>query len=152
MKVESELRGKGCESGWFRVYHQCFGKCEGLCRPELYSSPESGCIECMDCGLLLSPADFVGHAHRSVENRTCHWGFDAANWRSYLLLARRQQDKPIEVLLRQLDEFKNRYLSPSAAAGGAAASSVMTSTSAIKRKLQVRKSKVKSLVKDPSGG
>ena len=140
MKVESDPDGRGCESGWFRVYHQCFGKCEGLCRPELYRSPESGCIECTDCGLLLTPADFVGHAHRSVENRTCHWGFDSANWRSYLLLARRQaeQQKPIEVLLRQLDEFKNRFLLASAPSTGASAC-LTTTSSAIKRKLEVFK-------------
>nr|SVE73233.1 EOG090X0EYT [Ceriodaphnia reticulata] len=114
---------------WFRVYHQCFGKCEGLCKPELYTSPDAACIECADCSLTLSPADFISHAHRSVENRTCHWGFDSAHWRAYLLLARRQQQpQPSnDVLLRQLDEFKNRFSSSSAAATAAAG--------AVKRKL-----------------
>ena len=102
----------GSSARWFRVYHQCFGKCEGLCKPELYTSPDAACIECADCSLTFSPADFISHAHRSVENRTCHWGFDSAHWRAYLLLARRQaQPSSNDVLLRQLDEFKNRFSS-----------------------------------------
>jgi len=96
-------------SSWFRVYHECFGKCEGLCKPELYSSAHAACIECSDCGLVLSPCNFVSHAHRSLENRTCHWGFDAAHWRAYLLLARRGQNDHHEALLRRLDEFKSRF-------------------------------------------
>ena len=112
----------------FRVYHQCFGKCEGICRPQLYTSPGAGCIECTDCGLLLSPSDFISHAHRSAENRTCHWGFDSARWRCYLLLARRQQ-QPLhstnETLLCRLEEFKNRFFS----------SSSLSSSSSVKRKL-----------------
>ncbi|EFX79843.1 hypothetical protein DAPPUDRAFT_26062, partial [Daphnia pulex] len=104
-------KNNSSSNAWFRVYHQCFGKCEGLCKPELYTSPDAMCIECADCSLTLSPADFISHAHRSVENRTCHWGFDSTNWRAYLLLARRQQQpQPSnEVLLHQLDEFKNRF-------------------------------------------
>nr|SVE74482.1 EOG090X0EYT [Daphnia barbata] len=127
-------------SGWFRVYHQCFGKCEGLCKPELYTSPDAGCIECADCSLTLSPADFISHAHRSVENRTCHWGFDSTNWRAYLLLARRQQQpQPSnDVLLHQLEEFKHRFSS---------ASPSPPTAMAVKRKFQtaeelVRMSKV----------
>ncbi|XP_046446452.1 ski oncogene-like [Daphnia pulex] len=128
-------------NAWFRVYHQCFGKCEGLCKPELYTSPDAVCIECADCSLTLSPADFISHAHRSVENRTCHWGFDSTNWRAYLLLARRQQQpQPSnEVLLHQLDEFKNRFgCSSSTAATAAAAAAV-----AVKRKLQTAEEPMK---------
>ncbi|XP_057374958.1 ski oncogene-like [Daphnia carinata] len=128
----SSNNNKG-RSRWFRVYHQCFGKCEGLCKPELYTSPDAACIECADCSLTLSPADFISHAHRSVENRTCHWGFDSAHWRAYLLLARRQQQpQPSnDVLLRQLDEFKNRFLSSS------------TPTKTVKRKLQTAEEPIK---------
>nr|SVE76061.1 EOG090X0EYT [Daphnia hispanica] len=122
-------------SGWFRVYHQCFGKCEGLCKPELYTSPEAVCIDCADCSLTLSPADFISHAHRSVENRTCHWGFDSTNWRAYLLLARRQQQpQPSnDVLLHQLEEFKNRFFSNTTPA----------TPTAVKRKLQTAEEPVK---------
>jgi len=128
--------------GWFRVHHQCFGKCDGVCKPELYTSPLSPCIECVDCGLLLNPPSFISHAHRSVENRTCHWGFDSAQWRSYLLLARKQQHP--DTLLRRLEEFKNRFLtsktssSSSTASSSTASSSTASSTStASKRKQQV---------------
>nr|SVE93299.1 EOG090X0EYT [Moina brachiata] len=113
----------------FRVHHQCFGKCEGVCRPELYTSPDAACIECADCGLALSPADFISHAHRAPENRTCHWGFDASQWRAYLLLARRQPLGQHEALLRQLDEFKNRFVSQHR--------QQTTPTPAVKRKFQV---------------
>ena len=122
----------------FRVYHQCFGKCEGICRPQLYISPTAACIECFECSLLLSPADFISHAHRSTENRTCHWGFDSAQWRSYLLLARRQQ-QPLhstnETLLCRLEEFKNRFFSS------------LSSSSSMKRKLQVSRKLFLQLVK-----
>nr|SVE76687.1 EOG090X0EYT [Daphnia longispina] len=122
---------------WFRVYHQCFGKCEGLCKPELYTSPDAVCIECADCSLTLSPADFISHAHRSVENRTCHWGFDSTNWRAYLLLARRQQQpQPSnDVLLHQLEEFKNRFCCSSSTAA--------TAAMAVKRKLQTAEEPMK---------
>lgn len=125
------LCGSKKSNVWFRVYHQCFGKCEGLCKPELYTSPDAVCIECADCSLTLSPADFISHAHRSVENRTCHWGFDSTNWRAYLLLARRQQQpQPSnDVLLHQLEEFKNRFCCSSSTAA--------TAAMAVKRKLQV---------------
>ena len=117
-------------SSWFRVYHECFGKCEGLCKPELYSSAHAACIECSDCGLLLSPCNFVSHAHRSLENRTCHWGFDAAHWRAYLLLARRGQNHHHEALLRRLDEFKSRFF--------VASQTAVPLSSVGKRKQQVR--------------
>lgn len=143
--IDRCIKGELASACEFRVYHQCFGKCEGLCKPELYSSPDAACIECIDCKVLLSPADFVSHAHRAAENRTCHWGFDSDNWRSYLLLARRQQQlKPgsTENLLRQLDEFKNRYLSPTAPPLLPIVPSLVplptTVTTAIKRKLQVK--------------
>ncbi|KAK6628595.1 hypothetical protein RUM43_002410 [Polyplax serrata] len=76
----------------FQVYHECFGKCRGLCTPSLYSSPNARCIECLECHAIFSPQHFVCHAHRPLQNRTCHWGFDSSNWRSYLLVARGQPD------------------------------------------------------------
>ncbi|CAG0907052.1 unnamed protein product, partial [Darwinula stevensoni] len=91
----------------FRVYHGCFGKCKGVCYPDWYSSPSARCIECGDCGGLLSPENFVGHVHKHAENRTVHWGFDSRRWRSYLLLARGQADE--ESLGSVLEEIKARF-------------------------------------------
>ena len=104
----SDAGSSPAASAWFRVYHECFGKCEGVCKVELYLSPNSACIECTTCSLLLTPANFISHAHRSLEHRTCHWGFDSAHWRSYLLLARRQHN--YETLVQKLHEFKSRFL------------------------------------------
>uniref|UniRef100_A0A3B3BWN0 SKI proto-oncogene n=1 Tax=Oryzias melastigma TaxID=30732 RepID=A0A3B3BWN0_ORYME len=70
----------------FKVYHECFGKCKGLFVPELYASPSAACIQCMDCRLMYPTHKFVVHSHKAQENRTCHWGFDSANWRAYILL------------------------------------------------------------------
>lgn len=90
----------------FEVYHECFGKCRGLCIPSLFSSPTSRCIECLECHAMFSPQHFVCHAHRPLQNRTCHWGFDSSNWRSYLLVARGQSD--YDVAVKMLTYFKEK--------------------------------------------
>ncbi|KAK4319746.1 hypothetical protein Pmani_002162 [Petrolisthes manimaculis] len=91
-----------------RVYHTCFGKCKGVVWEDLYTGPDSPCIECEECRGLLPPARFVCHAHRSLENRTVHWGFDAEQWRTYLLLAK-DQHLPLEKAEGQLKAFKNKF-------------------------------------------
>lgn len=91
-----------------RVYHTCFGKCKGVVWEGLYTGPDSACIECEECRGLLPPARFICHAHRSVENRTIHWGFDAEQWRTYLLLAK-DQHLPLEKAEAQLKAFKNKF-------------------------------------------
>ncbi|XP_044739627.1 ski oncogene [Chrysoperla carnea] len=93
----------------FRVYHECFGKCRGLCTPELYTSKSARCIECLDgCQGMFSPQQFVCHAHRDLENRTCHWGFDSTNWRTYLHVCKEQQvDR--EKMEHVLDLLKEQY-------------------------------------------
>ena len=91
----------------FKVYHECFGKCKGLFNPDTYTNPEAKCIQCMDCWGLFSPAKFVCHSHKDLENRTCHWGFDSANWRCYLLLASDQSH--VEKLEEILDQVKSRF-------------------------------------------
>lgn len=92
----------------FKVYHECFGKCKGILEADLYTTEDSACIECLECAGRFSPQRFVRHAHRSLENRTCHWGFDSANWRSYLLLARDQPHyHQVAALFRDL---KQRHL------------------------------------------
>lgn len=85
------------------VYHECFGGASGA----LWL--EAGRVRCSDCGLLFSPRCFVCHAHqRSREARTCHWGFDSARWRHYLLLDDREQ--PLEDAVRALlQQFKDKF-------------------------------------------
>ncbi|CAD6208575.1 GSCOCG00010563001-RA-CDS [Cotesia congregata] len=94
----------------FKVYHECFGKCKGVFDADLFDSEDSACIECLECGGQFSPQRFVRHAHRPLENRTCHWGFDSTNWRSYLLLSRDQPHyNKVVSLFRNL---KDRYPVP----------------------------------------
>ncbi|KAK7086691.1 hypothetical protein SK128_007651, partial [Halocaridina rubra] len=90
------------------VYHTCFGKCKGLVWEDLYVSGEAACIECDECHGLFPPSRFVCHAHRSLENLTIHWGFEAENWRAYLLLAEDQR-MPLERAEVQLKAFKNKF-------------------------------------------
>lgn len=90
-----------------RVFHACFGKCKGIVYPDLYVTPNSLAIECSECHGLFSPNRFVCHVHKSIENRTCHWGFDSLNWRSYLLLVKAQNNA--SDLQEHLDEVKTRF-------------------------------------------
>nr|CAD7463005.1 unnamed protein product [Timema tahoe] len=91
----------------FKVYHECFGKCKGICTPELYTESDAHCIECAECHGMFSPQKFVCHVHRSQENRTCHWGFDSSNWRSYLLVAKDEAGH--EKLVKLLEVFKEQH-------------------------------------------
>ena len=93
----------------FKVQHDCFGRCEGLVLPEAYTSPAARCIECLQCEGLFSPQKFVCHAHDNVENRTCHWGFDSNNWRTYIKLSEDYAEEEIERHTKVMDDFKNRY-------------------------------------------
>uniref|UniRef100_A0ABM0GXC2 Ski oncogene-like n=1 Tax=Saccoglossus kowalevskii TaxID=10224 RepID=A0ABM0GXC2_SACKO len=90
----------------YKVHHECFGKCKGIFTPELYTSSHAKCIICVDCQGMFTPQRFVCHAHKSLENRTCHWGFDSANWRSYLLLAK---DQDIDKYQDALEEMKAKF-------------------------------------------
>lgn len=100
-------------AGWsggalrFRVYHECFGVCSGVCVPALYTERCAPCIQCAECRGLFSPQRFVCHAHGDLEHRTCHWGFDAANWRAYLLVCEDQPDR--DRLSAVLDELQRRH-------------------------------------------
>ncbi|XP_044301179.1 ski oncogene isoform X2 [Varanus komodoensis] len=105
LELELELTERS-----FKVYHECFGKCKGLVVPELYSSPGAACIQCLDCRLMYPPHKFVIHSHKSLENRTCHWGFDSANWRAYILLSQDYAGKEEKARLGQcLDEMKEKF-------------------------------------------
>ncbi|XP_074074804.1 ski oncogene isoform X5 [Macrotis lagotis] len=97
-------------AGSFRVYHECFGKCQGLLVPELYVAPGAACIQCLDCRLMYPPHKFVVHSHKALENRTCHWGFDSANWRAYILLSQDYTAKEEKARLgRCLDDLKEKF-------------------------------------------
>ena len=91
----------------FKVYHECFGKCKGNFDPDAYTTPNAYCIQCTDCGKWLTPPTFVRHSHKSLENRTCHWGFDSANWRHYILLAKNQPG--IDKLQDVIESIKARF-------------------------------------------
>ncbi|XP_071110190.1 ski oncogene-like isoform X1 [Haliotis cracherodii] len=93
----------------FKVYHECFGKCKGIFHPELYTSPDAKCIQCMDCHGLFCPPKFVCHSHKALENRTCHWGFDSTNWRSYLLLTKDQDCREELRLMKARFDPGNKY-------------------------------------------
>lgn len=100
----------------FLIYHECFGKCKGIYTPDHYTTVSARCIECTECHGLFSPQKFVGHAHKALENRTCHWGFDSSHWRSYILLAKDQED--MEQLQVHLEELKVRFDSQKKVGGG----------------------------------
>lgn len=104
--VPSPKLHKGALS--FKVYHECFGKCTGLCTPELYTDRYARCIECLECQGMFSPQQFVCHAHRELENRTCHWGFDSNNWRNYMYVYKENEPES-EKLAKVLDALKERF-------------------------------------------
>ena len=84
------------------VRHDCFGGGRGDLFPDLYSETGAACIECAECGHVFRPEKFVTHSHhQGAERRTCHWGFDSANWRAYLRLQVRIPAATELVVLRQ---------------------------------------------------
>jgi Ski-like protein len=89
----------------FRVYHRCFGKCEGICTPKLFTFRDRECIECVECHSILAPNRFVLHVckNKPKENFTCHWGFDSNKWRSYIHVAMSEDNQ--DECTRMLDEM-----------------------------------------------
>ena len=81
-------------------------------------------------GTMLDPQSFVRHLHTDRENQTCHWGFDASHWRSYVHIAdiyykkndhNKVDDSPTssdnekispEKAQSMLDEIKKRFNHP----------------------------------------
>ncbi|KAH8385356.1 hypothetical protein KR200_002522 [Drosophila serrata] len=103
--VPIESLAKGALS--FHVYHKCFGKCEGICTPDMYSYQKPTCIKCLECDGWFSPQKFVGHVHRKFENQTCHWGFDSRNWHDYLHVALDVENREkYQIILDQLKEVE----------------------------------------------
>ncbi|CAH2044193.1 unnamed protein product, partial [Iphiclides podalirius] len=78
--------GRGRPLPGFRVYHECFGGARGVC------APHSGLVQCAECRALYGPRRFVCHSH-ATEHRTCHWGFDSARWRRFLLVADEEAER-----------------------------------------------------------
>lgn len=90
----------------FKVVHRCFGKCEGICTPDLYSYKDPACIRCIECNGMFSPQRFVCHVHQKQENSTLHWGFDSNNWRAYLQVVTDEENR--DKYTAYLDELKER--------------------------------------------
>lgn len=90
----------------FKVYHRCFGKCEGICTPDLYSYKDPACIRCIECNGMFSPQKFVCHVHQQQENSTLHWGFDSNNWRYYLHVSLDEENR--EKYTTYLDDLRDR--------------------------------------------
>ena len=87
------------------VIHRCFGKCAGSLRPS------TRLVCCAACRHEFDVEQFVCHSHGDQESRTCHWGFDTANWRAYIQLAPDIADD--ERLQTYLDYFKDHVDIPS---------------------------------------
>lgn len=84
------------------VYHECFGGCVGTLEIDKYTDPYAKCITCSQCDGVFSPRRFVIHNHSSGEIHTCHWGFDDAKWRLYLMLCNEQPTIHVQKLWEML--------------------------------------------------
>lgn len=90
-----------------KVYHECFGGCRGVFKPEAFESPLAKCVQCGECGEMFAPSQFVSHSHSELENGTIHWGFNPVNWKSYLMLSLEQNGYPrVQELL---DTLKTKF-------------------------------------------
>ena len=75
-----------------KIFHECFGRTYGHLYLHMYSKSDSPCVECDTCRKMYTPKNFVCHSHK-YESYTRHWGFDSANWRSYLHLVNNQSNQ-----------------------------------------------------------
>lgn len=90
------------------VVHDCFGGCRGSFLPDLYISAQSECIECRECQEVFAPDRFVVHSHSEGERlRTCHWGFDSANWRAYVHLV--DEASADDAMMEKLSAMKQKF-------------------------------------------
>ena len=64
---------------------------------------------------MLDPQSFVRHLHTDRENQTCHWGFDAAHWRSYVHISDAYYKKSNTATSTDLStsDSENRPMTPS---------------------------------------
>jgi len=94
---------------YIKVVHECFGGCQGLLMMEKYNSPQSQCIQCCECAGMFSPSQFVSHCHEDPERRACHWGFDSAHWRSYILLSTDHCHSDVNKAMSIMEEFRSKF-------------------------------------------
>lgn len=106
VSAKKKSEEEGIKSGAIQIHHNCFGKCTGIFRPSMYTAPNAPCIECTTCSGLFTPSKFVCHTHKARNSRTCHWGFDSNNWRSYLVLSEHADDALSQEVL---DEMKSKF-------------------------------------------
>ena len=68
-------------------------------------------------GTMLDPQSFVRHLHTDRENQTCHWGFDAAHWRSYVHISdayyKKSNTKEATTTESSASDSENRPMTPS---------------------------------------
>ncbi|XP_062849749.1 ski-like protein isoform X2 [Trichomycterus rosablanca] len=94
----------------FRVEHWCMGRCRGVFVPRCYVHPEAPCVQCVKCRLLFTPQSFVMHSHQPPDKRTCHWGFDSAQWGRYLQLSTCYEGTAEESTLKKmLNQMKEKF-------------------------------------------
>ena len=66
---------------------------------------------------MLDPQSFVRHLHTDRENQTCHWGFDAAHWRSYVHISdayyKKSNTKEATTTESSASDSENRPMTPS---------------------------------------
>jgi len=115
----SSLRDLVGELGGIPVVHHCFGKCSGVLVEDVSRIVVSDDVKihrlgpvavcCDQCRRWFDVEQFVGHSHANEETRTCHWGFDAANWRYYVRLHEPigASDIKIERLRARLERVKS---------------------------------------------
>ena len=71
---------------------------------------------CLFTGTMLDPQSFVRHLHTDRENQTCHWGFDAAHWRSYVHISDAYYKKSATAITESsssMSDSENRPMTPS---------------------------------------
>lgn len=101
------LRTSVSRDGDVSVSHDCFGGCVGRLIT-MISATNDDCIECDECKFMFTGEKFVTHTHSLREiHKTCHWGFDSANWRHFIYLTDESDDPKNSWASQLLQQFKN---------------------------------------------
>jgi len=96
----------------FLVAHGCF--CEetiGRFYPELYKSPVSPCILCINpsCKRFFNPLSFCHHYHHAQERTVCHWGLQLNEWRAYIRAPYDITYKELKSISEGLEKMKEKF-------------------------------------------